>query len=242
MAATTWSEYKKYFEKDPALARRFQPVKLEEPSTETAILILRGLKQKYEEAHGVIVRDDAVVAAAELSSRYISGRQLPDKAVDLLDTSAARVKVLLTAKPDLIEDKERTVQALNREKKAMERDRQHGFSVDEERLTDIEGELSALAQQLETLTRQWKKEQELAGGLIRIRKELFEAKEAADDGAEGNHQENNEKIADLEQELAKFKKELEAIQQEKALVRIEVDPDIVAKVVSDWTGIPSIHT
>ena len=111
VAATTWSEYKKYFEKDPALARRFQPVKLEEPSTETAILILRGLKQKYEEAHGVIVRDDAVVAAAELSSRYISGRQLPDKAVDLLDTSAARVKVLLTAKPDLIEDKERTVQA-----------------------------------------------------------------------------------------------------------------------------------
>ncbi len=238
VAATTWSEYKKYFEKDPALARRFQPVKLEEPSTETAILILRGLKQKYEEAHGVVVRDDAVVAAAELSSRYISGRQLPDKAVDLLDTSAARVKVLLTAKPDLIEDKERTVQALNREKKAMERDRLHGFSVDEERLAAIEAELSALAQQLERLTGQWKKEQELAGGLIRIRKELFEAKEAADDGAEDNHQESNEKTADLEQELAKLKKELEAIQQEKALVRIEVDPDIVAKVVSDWTGIP----
>ena len=94
-------EYKKYFEKDAALARRFQLVKLDEPSVETAILILRGLKSKYEEAHGVIVRDDAIVAAAELSSRYISGRQLPDKAVDLLDTSAARVKILLTAKPDV---------------------------------------------------------------------------------------------------------------------------------------------
>ncbi|MBW2318359.1 MAG: AAA family ATPase, partial [Deltaproteobacteria bacterium] len=107
VAATTWSEYKKYIEKDPALARRFQPVKLDEPSEETTVLILRGLKNKYEEAHGVVVRDDGIEAAAELSSRYISGRQLPDKAVDLLDTSAARVKVLLSAKPDVVEDKER---------------------------------------------------------------------------------------------------------------------------------------
>jgi type VI secretion system protein VasG len=101
VAATTWSEYKKYFEKDAALARRFQLVKLDEPSEETAVLILRGLKSKYEEAHHVIVRDDAIEAAAALSSRYISGRQLPDKAVDLLDTAAARVKVLLSAKPDV---------------------------------------------------------------------------------------------------------------------------------------------
>ena len=114
IAATTWSEYKKYFEKDPALARRFQLVKLDEPSEETAVLILRGVKDKYEKAHGVVIRDDAVVAAAELSSRYISGRQLPDKAVDLLDTSAARVKIALSAKPDVIEDRERAMQALER--------------------------------------------------------------------------------------------------------------------------------
>src|SRR5690606_26029770 len=90
IAATTWSEYKKYFEKDPALARRFQLVKLDEPDAETAVQILRGLKDRYEAAHGVIVRDDAIVAAAQLASRYITGRLLPDKAVDLLDTAAAR--------------------------------------------------------------------------------------------------------------------------------------------------------
>ena len=144
MAATTWSEYKKYFEKDAALARRFQLVKLDEPSEETATLILRGLKNKYEEAHQVVVRDDAIEAAAELSSRYISGRQLPDKAVDLLDTSAARVKVLLTAKPDVIEDKERSIQALEREKKALERDQLHGFEIDEERMQEIQTELEKL--------------------------------------------------------------------------------------------------
>src|SRR3990172_282740 len=102
VAATTWSEYKKHFEKDPAPAPRFQLVKLDEPSVETAVLILRGVKDKYEKAHGVVIRDDAVVSAAELSSRSISGRQLPDKAVDLLDTSAARVKISLSAKPDVI--------------------------------------------------------------------------------------------------------------------------------------------
>jgi ATP-dependent Clp protease ATP-binding subunit ClpA len=113
IAATTWSEYKKYFEKDAALARRFQLVKLDEPDVASSVLILRGLKDKYEAAHGVIVRDDAIVVAAELSSRYITGRQLPDKAVDLLDTCAARVKVQLTAKPAELEDKERAIQALS---------------------------------------------------------------------------------------------------------------------------------
>ncbi len=233
VAATTWSEYKKYFEKDPALARRFQLVKLDEPSTETAILILRGLKQKYEEAHGVIVRDDAVVAAAELSSRYISGRQLPDKAVDLLDTSTARVKVLLSAKPDVIEDRERTVQALEREKNAMKRDQLHGFAADEDRLAGIDLELNDLAKQLETLTEQWKNEKELAGKLIAIRKELFEAKEAPDED-----QVLKEKIPELEKELSKTKSEFDELQKDDALVRIEVDPDIVSKVVSDWTGVP----
>jgi len=233
VAATTWSEYKKYFEKDPALARRFQLVKLDEPSTETAILILRGLKQKYEEAHGVVVRDDAVVAAAELSSRYISGRQLPDKAVDLLDTSTARVKVLLTAKPDVIEDRERTVQALEREKRAMGRDKLHGFEVDEERLTEIEQELTDLAEQLEALITQWKSEQELANKLIKVRKELFAAKEADEEDSEAK-----EKIPEMENELSQLKGEFEELQKDEALVRIEVDPDIVSKVVSDWTGVP----
>ena len=114
VAATTWSEYKKYFEKDPALARRFQPVKLDEPDVAVSTLILRGLKENYEKAHHVIVRDDAIEAAAELADRYISGRFLPDKAIDLLDTSCARVKINLSAKPDVLEDKERAIHLVYR--------------------------------------------------------------------------------------------------------------------------------
>lgn len=226
IAATTWSEYKKYFEKDAALARRFQPVKLDEPSVETAALILRGLKEKYEEAHGVVVRDDAVEAAAELSSRYISGRQLPDKAVDLLDTSGARVKILLTAKPDVIEDRERSLQALEREKSALQRDKEHGFQVDDERLAEIESRLASVNEEVSTLKEQWLKEKELARKIIELRAEL-RAEETPDE------QKDN-----LREEMEKLSKELEAVQGDTPLVRIEVDPDMVSKVVSDWTGIP----
>ena len=227
VAATTWSEYKKYFEKDAALARRFQLVKLDEPSVETATLILRGLKEKYEEAHGVVVRDDAIEAAAELSSRYISGRQLPDKAVDLLDTSAARVKILLTAKPDLIEDKERTVQALEREKRALERDKLHGLKIDDERMEEIDRHIQELNEELAELKNRWVKERELAQKLVELRKSLYD--------------EQTDKAPDIDElikQVEEVKEELETIQGDNPLVRVEVDPDVVAKVVSDWTGIP----
>lgn len=231
VAATTWAEYKKYFEKDAAMARRFQLVQLDEPSEEMAILILRGLKQKYEEAHGVIVRDDAVVAAAELSSRYISGRQLPDKAVDLLDTSSARVKILLTAKPDVVEDKERSIQALERERKGIERDKLHGLAVEETRLDEIGTEIDTLNQALEVLNARWLKEQEIANRLIEARKTLFELKTSETGGDEAD-------VAELETAVEKGMKELEAVQGDSPLVKIEVDPDVVSQVVSDWTGIP----
>jgi type VI secretion system protein VasG len=230
VAATTWSEYKKYFEKDAALARRFQPVKLDEPSVETAALILRGLKEKYEETHGVVVRDDAVEAAAELSSRYISGRQLPDKAVDLLDTSAARVKILLTAKPDIIEDKERSIQALEREKKAVERDRDHGFQVDEERLGTIDSRLTTLGNEVSELKERWSKEKELARKMIDLRKALH--------AGDGNGDAPAPDRKDLQEQLTNAANDLEAVQGDSPLIRIEVDPDTVSKVVSDWTGIP----
>jgi len=232
VAATTWSEYKKYIEKDPALARRFQPVKLDEPSEETAVLILRGLKKKYEEAHGVVVRDDGIEAAAQLSSRYISGRQLPDKAVDLLDTSAARVKILLSAKPDVIEDKERTVQALEREKGALERDQLHGIEVDEDRIKEIDTELETLNTELSGLKDRWLKEQELGNQLIDLRKELYELN--SQEGAETGGKEAK-KIKD---QINKVSQELDVLQEDSPLIRIEVDPDVVSKVVSDWTGIP----
>jgi len=232
VAATTWSEYKKYFEKDAALARRFQLVQLDEPSRETSALILRGLKVKYEEAHGVIVRDDAILAAAELSSRYISGRQLPDKAVDLLDTSAARVKILLTAKPDVIEDRERSMQALNRERDALERDRTHGIEVDNERLIEIAEELQVLENQVGELTSRWREEQGLAARIVQLRKVLY-----------GDHEEDftdnvMTDLVEVKKELDSISEELEQLQDDAPLVRIEVDPDVVAKVVSDWTGIP----
>lgn len=226
VAATTWSEYKKYFEKDAALARRFQLVKLDEPTEEMAKLILRGLKVKYEEAHHVVVRDDAIEAAAEMSSRYISGRQLPDKAVDLLDTSAARVKILLTAKPDIIEDKERRIQALTRELDAITRDRHHGVEVDQERETLLTGERSQLEQSLATDRERWHNEQELARKVIDARQRLVDTATAG------------EETAAVKAELDDLSKQLSELQGDEPLVRTEVDPDVVAKVVSDWTGIP----
>jgi len=230
VAATTWSEYKKYFERDAALARRFQLVKLDEPSEETAVLILRGLKEKYESAHNVIVRDDAIEAAAALSSRYISGRQLPDKAVDLLDTAAARVKVLLTAKPDVIEDKERTIQALEREKKALERDRLHGIKTDLDRHKEIEENLTKLNEELGGLKDRWLKEQALAHEVIELRQSLYELK-----SGEGT---DEAKEKEFTEKIDKTLGELQALQIDSSLVKIEVDPDVVSKVVSDWTGIP----
>ncbi len=231
VAATTWSEYKKYVEKDPALARRFQLVKLDEPSEETAVLILRGLKAKYEEAHGVVVRDDAIATAAELASRYISGRQLPDKAVDLLDTSAARVKILLTAKPDVVEYRERRVQALEREKAALERDQVHGFQIDPDRLEAIRGELSTLNDELVQLKDKWLKEQELGRKIIDLRKEFYEVHAQEDETA-------RDRTTELRSQIDAALKAFRELQGNLPLIRIEVDPDIVSKVVSDWTGIP----
>jgi type VI secretion system protein VasG len=230
VAATTWSEYKKYFEKDPALARRFQLVKLDEPSEETAVVILRGLKTKYEETHHVAVRDDAIRAAAELSSRYISGRQLPDKAVDLLDTSAARVKVLLTAKPDVIEDKERSIQNLEREKNALVRDQLNGFKIDAERLAEIDRDLEGLKSDIAQLSDRWTKEKDLAKQIIECRRSLYELKSSGDPLPE--------KTKELSTLMDAAVKELAVLQKEYALVHTEVDPDVVSKVVSDWTGVP----
>ncbi len=225
IAATTWSEYKKYFEKDPALARRFQLVKLDEPDVATATLILRGLREKYEQVHGVLVRDDAVAAAVELSDRYINGRQLPDKAVDLLDTACARVKVSLSAKPDVLEDTQRRIQALGREKFARERDRSHGQSVDEERLTEIDRLLPELAAEVARLTTVWQEERAAAERVLALRQEMASLTDAS-------------LLAAKKTEADAAQAHLKSLQGEEALVHIEVSPDVVAKVVSNWTGIP----
>lgn len=231
IAATTWAEYKKYFEKDAALARRFQLVKLEEPDLKTTAIILRGLKDSYEKVHQVVVRDDAMTAAAELSARYITGRKLPDKAVDLLDTSCARVKVMMSAKPVSLEKKERETQALLREKTGLERDRENGVPFDKDRLAEIESLLPEISAASESIRDQWTAELEAAKQLLAARKALHDALQnnPADEGR-------------LRQLLLAAETQLKDLQAKSSngdgLVRIEVDPDVVAMVVSDWTGIP----
>ncbi|HOW55931.1 MAG TPA: type VI secretion system ATPase TssH [Syntrophorhabdaceae bacterium] len=227
IAATTWSEYKKYFEKDPALARRFQLVKLDEPGVDSSILILRGLKESYEKAHKVIVRDDAAVAAAELSDRYITGRFLPDKAIDLLDTSCARVKINLTAKPARLEDLERSIQACDREITALDRDRDNRVAIDEEAYKEVAAKKEGLIRQADDLRDLWLKEKEAALKVVEIREKISAA-----------GKDNGDEREALFKQLDEIVKDLKAIQGEAPMIQIEVDPDVVAQVVSDWTGIP----
>lgn len=237
IAATTWSEYKKYFEKDPALARRFQLVKLEEPTPEQAVVIIRGIRATYEKSHGVYVRDDAVVAAANMSARYINGRQLPDKAVDVLDTAAARVKISIDAKPEDIDTLERDSLTLMREHDALKRD------IDADICKD-NGELAALLQQVEDkkatadeLTIKWREEQGLAKEILALRQQL-----AAGDEKEETDVELPEveplSTEELIEKIAQTKIRLEQLQGETPLVHYEVSPDVVGQVISNWTGIP----
>ncbi|MCL5286262.1 MAG: type VI secretion system ATPase TssH [Nitrospirae bacterium] len=223
IAATTWAEYKKYFEKDAALARRFQPVKLDEPSVETAILILRGLKAHYEAVHHVTIRDDALVAAATLSDRYLTGRKLPDKAVDLLDTSAARIRISQSSKPEKIEGLERRIQALEREKDGLERDRTFGHFVSDERIEAIGEELEALEKDLSLQRERWEKEKVAVSELLAHRE---------DPRREGPERESWMK------ELRAREAAVRAIQGDHPMIPFEVDPETVARVVSNWTGIP----
>ncbi len=223
IAATTWAEYKKYFEKDAALARRFQPVKLDEPSVETAILILRGLKAHYEAVHHVTIRDDALVAAATLSDRYLTGRKLPDKAVDLLDTSAARIRISQSSKPEKVEGLERRIQALEREKGGLVRDRTFGHLVSDDRIEAIEAELKGLEKDLSSVRERWEKEKTAVSELLAHRE---------DPRREGPERETWMK------ELRAKEAAVRAIQGDHPMIHFEVDPETVARVVSNWTGIP----
>ncbi|MBI3609836.1 MAG: type VI secretion system ATPase TssH [Nitrospirae bacterium] len=225
IAATTWAEYKKYFEKDAALARRFQLVSLDEPSEEGAVVILRGLREKYESSHKVNILDEAVVAASKMSSRYISGRQLPDKAVDLLDTAAARIKIGLTTRPDVLEDRTRRIQTLEREWAAYRRDESHGAAVDRKRIAEIEKEIAAEREAILKLETRWTEEKKKADLVLAIREKL---------GKETDEQTR----ARLKKEMEGAKAELQKIQGKDPLLKVEVDSEVIAKVVSDWTGIP----
>ena len=220
IAATTWAEYKKYFEKDAALERRFQPVKVEEPSIEVATLMIRGLARRFEEAHGVVIQDEAVRAAVTLSSRYISGRQLPDKAVDLLDTAAARAKIVRAARPAVIDDTRATLAAIERELQAYERDFAAGVSTNDEAKVRALARQEQLKQHLEMLEKRAAEQHAVVDQIDALRKEV-----AA--GTEG-------KRPELTAELDKLK----AIKPEELLVHADVDESLVASIICDWTGIP----
>ena len=227
VAATTWGEYKKYFEKDPALARRFQPIKLEEPSVEDTELILRGLKPGYEDAHKVIITEGAVKAAAEFSDRYITGRFLPDKAIDLLDTGCARVKINLSTKPPSLEDKERSIQAFERTKSAMERDRDNNMEIDPDEYDSIVNSIAEMESSATEIRRSWEKEKESAEIVLALRKTL-----------QDSDKNDLETVEDLKARLNDADKNLNQIQGDNPLMQLEVNPDVIAQVVSDWTGVP----
>lgn len=249
IAATTWSEYKKYFEKDPALARRFQLVKLDEPSPEQAALIIRGLRPAYEKSHNVYVRDDAITAAAALSARYISGRQLPDKAIDVLDTACARVNISLNAVPASVETLQQELAAQTRELEALERDQlqQTGDKHSLASIPDLKVAMEKTQAELEVQQAQWKNEKEQIEEMIALRTRLHELVsgeeiEVAETEEEGEEAKTSP-YAEMDEEsvriaIAACQEQLDAIRGSNPLVHFEVGPDEVSHVISDWTGIP----
>ncbi len=235
IAATTWSEYKKYFEKDPALARRFQPVQLHEPTVDEAVTILRGLAPVYEKSHGIYLRDDAVVAAAELSARYLAGRQLPDKAVDVLDTACARVRISLAAAPEALERLRGEIAEGERQGLALRRDLDAALHIDTDRLDSLEARLAAARAELEQLETRWSVQRSLAERLLDLRKQCATARTSpervSDDGTRPDFEQLDAELRDLQVELA-------SAQAAERLVSFEVCPRLVAEVISHWTGVP----
>lgn len=251
IAATTWAEYKKYFEKDPALARRFQPVQLHEPTVSEAVTILRGLAQVYEKSHGIYLRDDAVVAAAELSARYLAGRQLPDKAVDVLDTACARVRISLAAAPESLERLRGELAEGGRQRQALRRDAEAGLLIDHEALDALEDRLANAEDEMVALETLWTEQKALAERLLDLRQQLAKAREAAaveptitvEEDAEGTVIETlpvdeAQSVASLETALNETHRALTEAQVKERLVSFEVCPRLVAEVISAWTGVP----
>ena len=229
IAATTWSEYKKYFEKDPALARRFQVVKVEEPTEEVACTMLRGIVKSLEKHHNLRILDEAITATVRLSHRYIAGRQLPDKAVSVLDTACARLALGQNSTPPRLEDVQRRIDSLAVQKRVLDRETKIGADH-AERLELIAEQMTAAKEEEAVLKEQWEKEK----GLIEKIRALHEKLEAPkkEDGAAP------EDPAETLAELSKIESELDTLQGEKGMMRVSVDAQIVGEVISAWTGIP----
>ncbi|WP_116792366.1 type VI secretion system ATPase TssH [Achromobacter dolens] len=238
IAATTWSEYKKYFEKDAALARRFQVVKVEEPSETLAASMLRGMAPLMEQHFGVRILDEAIVAAARLSHRYISGRQLPDKAVGVLDTACARVALGRSATPALIDDARHRLARQETERAALRREAAAG-AAQSARLRELDEEMAATRQQLADAEARLAQESELVRQIHALREELEAAGQEPD--AEAGAKRRGGKAAEptpAQAQLAELQQQLRALQGVAPLVPAYVDAQVIAEIVSAWTGIP----
>lgn len=241
IAATTWAEYKKYFEKDPALTRRFQVIKVEEPSETAAVLMIRGLAPVLEKHHRVQVLDSALEAAARLSHRYIPSRQLPDKAVSLIDTACARVAISQHATPPRVDDTQKRIIALEAELQIL--DRELAVGVDHaERRVEVEKKLAADKALLADLEAAWKKEKDLVTKILDLRGKLragaTKPKSDGKEAAKAADPAPTEDPAKIKAELVGLEKQLAEMQGETPLILPSVDEQAVAAVVADWTGIP----
>lgn len=237
IGATTLEEYQKYFEKDKALERRFQTVTVDEPSTEDAISILRGLKERYENHHKVRIQDDAIIAAVQLSHRYISDRFLPDKAIDLMDEAAAKLRMERDSQPEELDEITRRLRQLEIEREAIKREN------DENKLAQLNKEIATLEEREKNFRAKWEGERELLNKIQENKKEMERLKFEADRAErEGNYERVAEirygKLQALQAEIDKIQEDLKQRQGNEALVKEEVTADDIAEVVSRWTGIP----
>lgn len=237
IGATTLNEYQKYFEKDKALERRFQKVLIDEPSTEDAISILRGIKEKYETHHKVQIKDAAIISAVELSQRYISDRFLPDKAIDLIDEAASKLRMEINSKPEALDEIERKIMQLEIEREAIKREK------DEVKLKNIKEELANLNEEKNDLNAKWKAEKDLIDLIQKAKENIeqykYEAEQAERNSDFGKVAElRYGKIKETEDELLKLKSQLAEMQANSKMIKEEVDVEEIAEVISKWTGIP----
>jgi ATP-dependent Clp protease ATP-binding subunit ClpB len=240
VGATTLNEYRKHIEKDPALERRFQPVLVREPSVEDTISILRGLKERYEIHHGVKIKDSALVSAAILSHRYIADRFLPDKAIDLIDEAASRLRMEIDSMPTELDEVERRIRQLEIEREAVKKEQDE---ASRERLAGIEKEVSELSEKQSGLKVQWQAEKEGIQNIRKIKEQIEQAKIEADKAErEGNLGRAAElrygKLLELQKQLDAESAKLSSLQAESKILKEEVDEEDIAEIVSKWTGIP----
>lgn len=237
IGATTLDEYQKYFEKDKALERRFQKVMVDEPDTESAISILRGIKEKYETHHKVRIKDEAIIAAVELSQRYITNRFLPDKAIDLMDEAAAKLRMEINSKPEELDVLDRKIMQLEIEIEAIKREK------DESKLKSLRAELANLKEERNHLNMQWKSEKEVVDKVQQVKIEIedykLEAERAERDGNFGKVAElRYGKIKDAQERLSNLEIQLAENQKGSSMIKEEVTNEDIAEVVAKWTGIP----